>query len=173
MTDAYILAGCRTPIAKFLGAFRDIPATELGAICIREAVRRADIAPELVEEVIMGNILSAGLGQAPARQAALQAGIPPSVAALSINKMCGSALKAVMLADQAIRLGDARVIVAGGMESMTRAPHLIPGMRNGLKFGDGKLIDSMLYDGLWCTFHDCGMGEHAEGTATQNDARPR
>jgi len=169
MSSSYILSGCRTPIAKFLGAFRDIPAPELGAICIREAVARSGLKPDHVNEVIMGNILSAGLGQAPARQAALKAGIPPTVAALTINKMCGSGLKAVMLADQAIRLGDADVVVAGGMESMTRAPHLIPGMREGLKFGDGKLVDSMLLDGLWCTFHDCGMGEHAETTAEQND----
>ncbi|WP_339911958.1 acetyl-CoA C-acetyltransferase [Symmachiella dynata] len=168
-TDAYVIAGCRTPIGKFLGAFRDIPAPELGAICIREALRRGEIDPAQVDEVIMGNILSAGLGQAPARQAALKAGIPAGVAALTINKMCGSGLKAVMLADQAIRLGDANVIVAGGMENMTRAPHLIPGMREGLKFGNGQLVDSMLYDGLWCTFHDCGMGEHAEATSNQND----
>jgi len=167
-TDAYVIAGCRTPIGKFLGAFRDIPAPELGAICIREALRRSEIDPAQVDEVIMGNILSAGLGQAPARQAALKAGIPAGVAALTINKMCGSGLKAVMLADQAIRLGDANVIVAGGMENMTRAPHLIPGMREGLKFGNGQLVDSMLYDGLWCTFHDCGMGEHAEATSAQN-----
>lgn len=168
-TDAYVIAGCRTPIGKFLGAFREIPAPELGAICIREALRRGEIDPAQVDEVIMGNILSAGLGQAPARQAALKAGIPAGVAALTINKMCGSGLKAVMLADQAIRLGDANVIVAGGMENMTRAPHLIPGMREGLKFGNGQLVDSMLYDGLWCTFHDCGMGEHAEATSAQND----
>mgnify|MGYP002623080638 CR=1 FL=1 len=168
MTSAYVIAGCRTPIGKFLGAFRDIPAPELGAICISEALRRGKIDPSRVNEVIMGNILSAGLGQAPARQAALKAGIPATVAALTINKMCGSGLKAVMLADQAIRLGDAEVIVAGGMENMTRAPHLIPGMREGLKFGNSQLIDSMLYDGLWCTFHDCGMGAHAETTAEQN-----
>ncbi|TWU14812.1 Acetyl-CoA acetyltransferase [Symmachiella macrocystis] len=168
-TDAYVIAGCRTPIGKFLGVFRDIPAPELGAICIREALRRSEINPAQVDEVIMGNILSAGLGQAPARQAALKAGIPAGVAALTINKMCGSGLKAVMLADQAIRLGDANVIIAGGMENMTRAPHLIPGMREGLKFGNGQHVDSMLYDGLWCTFHDCGMGEHAEATSAQND----
>ncbi len=165
MSDSYILAGCRTPIAKFLGAFRDISAPELGAICIREALLRADVSPERVDEVIMGNVLSAGLGQAPARQAALKAGLPAPVAALTINKVCGSGLKAVMLADQAIRLGDAQTIVAGGMESMTRAPHLVPGLRNGLKFGDGKLVDSMLFDGLWCSIHDCGMGEYADGTA--------
>lgn len=165
MNHAYILSGCRTPIGKFLGAFRELSAPELGGVCIREAVVRAGLDPERVDEVIMGNILSAGLGQAPARQAALKAGLSPGVAALTVNKMCGSGLKAVMLADQAVRLGDAEVVVAGGMESMTRAPHLLPGIRAGLKFGDAKLIDSMLFDGLWCAFHDCHMGEHADYTA--------
>lgn len=172
MNAAFILSGCRTPIGKFLGAFRDVPAPELGAVAIREALLRAEIAPEQVDEVIMGNILSAGIGQAPARQAAIQAGLPANVAALTINKMCGSGLKAVMLADQAVRLGDAGIVVAGGMESMTRAPHLLPGARGGIKFGDVKLIDSMLFDGLRCPFYDCHMGEHADHTAqTHNISR--
>ena len=165
MSDAYLLAGARTPIGKFLGAFRDVPAPELGAIVIRESLLRAGLHLREVDEVIMGNILSAGVGQAPARQAALKAGLPPTVAALTINKVCGSGLKAVMLAAQAIRLGDARVIVAGGMENMSRAPYLVPGARAGLRLGDGKLVDSMIFDGLWCAFEDCHMGNHAELTA--------
>src|SRR5579872_5065162 len=158
MSDAYLLAGARTPIGKFLGALKGVPAPELGAIAIRASLLRAGLHLREVDEVIMGNILSAGLGQAPARQAALKAGLPPTVAALTINKVCGSGLKAVMLASQAIRLGDARVIVAGGMENMSRAPYLVPGARAGLRLGDGKLVDSMIFDGLWCAFEDCHMG---------------
>jgi len=165
MTNAYILAGVRTPIGKFLGAFRDTPATELGAVVIREALYRAGIAAERVDEVIMGNVVSAGLGQAPARQAALKAGLPPSVAAVTVNKVCGSSLKAVMLASQAIRCGDANVVVAGGMENMTRIPHLLVGSRNGIKLGDGVLADALLLDGLQCAFEDCHMGLHAEYTS--------
>jgi acetyl-CoA C-acetyltransferase len=165
MTDAYLLAGARTPIGKFLGAFKEIAAPDLGAIAIRAALLRAGLHLREVDEVIMGIILSGGVGQAPARQAALKAGLPPTVAALTINKVCGSGLKAVMLASQAVRLGDARVVVAGGMESMSRAPYLVRGARDGLKLGDAKLEDSMLLDGLWCAFHDCHMGNHAEFTA--------
>jgi acetyl-CoA C-acetyltransferase len=134
----------------------------LGAIAVAEAIRRAGLPADAIDEVIMGNVLSAGLGQAPARQAALGAGLPDSIAALTINKMCGSGLKAVMLADQAIRAGDARIIVAGGMESMTRAPFLISGARSGWKFGDQQIRDSMLYDGLWCAFEDMAMGAEAD-----------
>lgn len=162
MAHAYLLGGCRTPIGKFLGGLAGVPATKLGAIAIAEALKRSGIAAERVEEVIMGEILTAGVGQAPARQAALAAGLPPTVAALTINKMCGSGLKAVMLADQAIRAGDARVIVAGGMESMSRAPHLLTGTREGWKFGSQTVLDSMLHDGLWCAFENVAMGAQAD-----------
>ncbi len=132
MSASFIIAGCRTPIGKFQGALSSLPATELGAIVVREAVRRAELNAEQIDEVIMGNVLSAGLGQAPARQAALKAGLPPKVAAVTINKVCGSGLKAVMLADQAVRCGDAAAIVAGGMENMSQAPYLLRGARRGL-----------------------------------------
>ena len=144
MSTSYLLAGCRTPIGKLLGTLSSVPATKLGAIAVGEAVRRASLAVDAIEEVIMGNVLSAGLGQAPARQAALYGGLPDTVAALTINKMCGSGLKAVMLADQAIRAGDAKIVVAGGMESMSQAPFLISGARQGWKFGDQQIRDSML-----------------------------
>ena len=162
MPSAYLLGGCRTPIGKFLGGLASLPAPKLGAIAIAEALQRSGIAGERVEEVILGEILTAGVGQAPARQAALAAGLPPTVAALTINKMCGSGLKAVMLADQAIRSGDARVIVAGGMESMSRAPHLLTGTREGWKFGPQTVLDSMLHDGLWCAFENVAMGAQAD-----------
>jgi acetyl-CoA C-acetyltransferase len=165
MSKSYIVAACRTPIGKFMGGLSSIPAPRLGATVVAEALRRSARAADTIDEVIMGNVLSAGLGQAPARQAALHAGLPPTVAALTINKVCGSGLKAVMLADQAIRAGDARAIIAGGMESMSRAPYLVTGAREGLKFGDQKLIDSMLHDGLWCAFEDVAMGQHAEHMA--------
>jgi acetyl-CoA C-acetyltransferase len=165
MSDAYLLAGVRTPIGKFLGGLSSLTAPELGALVIREALQRANIAPDQVEDVIMGEILTAGVGQAPARQAALKAGLPPTVSALTINKMCGSGLQAVMLAAQAIRAGDARVVVAGGMESMSRAPHILKGAREGLKYGDAKLEDSMILDGLWCSMENCHMGSHADYTA--------
>jgi len=160
--EAVILSACRTPIGTFLGDLAPLAATQLGAVVVKEAVRRAGVAPDRVDEVIMGNVLSAGLGQAPARQAALHGGLPPTVAALTINKMCGSGLKAVMLAAQAVQLGDAEVVVAGGMESMSRAPHLLSGARGGWKFGDQKVVDSMLIDGLVCAFHNCHMGNQAE-----------
>lgn len=162
MSDAYILGGCRTPIGKLLGGLATTPAPQLGAVAIREALVRTGIDAEQVEEVIMGNILSAGLGQAPARQAALKAGLPPSVAALTINKMCGSGLKAVMLAAQAVRCGDARCVVAGGMESMSRAPHLLVGSREGYKYGHQQILDHMIHDGLWCAVEDMAMGAEAD-----------
>ncbi len=162
MTASYILAGCRTPIGKFLGGLASVPAPKLGAVAVGEALRRSGLPADAIDEVIMGNVLSAGLGQAPARQAALFGGLPNSVAAVTINKMCGSGLKAVMLADQAIRAGDAEIIIAGGMESMSRAPHLISGARQGWKFGDQQVRDSMLYDGLWCAFEDMAMGAEAD-----------
>jgi len=165
MSDAWILVGVRTPIGKFLGALRDVPATELGAIVVRESLRRAGVSPGDVDEVIMGMVLQAGAGQAPARQAAIKAGLPPTVAALTVNKVCGSGLKAVMLASQAIRAGDARVVVAGGMESMSRAPYLLGGVRDGWKFGPQTAADSLIHDGLWCAYGDCHMGSLAEHIA--------
>jgi acetyl-CoA C-acetyltransferase len=162
MSDAFLLAGARTPIGRLLSAFREVPAPELGAVAIRETLLRSDCSPTDVDEVIMGNVISAGVGQAPARQAALLAGLPPSVAAMTVNKVCGSGLKAVMLAAQAIRAGDARIIVAGGMENMTRAPHLLMGSREGWKMGSVEVKDAMVLDGLWCPFDNCSMGLHAE-----------
>jgi len=165
MSDAYLIAGVRTPIGKFLGGLASLTAPELGALVIREALHRANLEADQVEEVILGEVLAAGIGQAPARQAALKAGLPPTVSALTINKMCGSGLQAVMLAAQAIRAGDSKIIVAGGMESMSRAPHLLKGVREGLKYGDAKLEDSMILDGLWCGIENCHMGSHADYTA--------
>ncbi|HEY2882084.1 MAG TPA: acetyl-CoA C-acyltransferase, partial [Pirellulales bacterium] len=162
MAKSYIIAGCRTPIGKFQGGLSGMPATTLGAIAIAEALRRADAAADQIDEAIMGNVLSAGLGQAPARQAALAAGLPPTVAAVTINKVCGSGLKAVMLADQAIRAGDANLIVAGGMENMSQAPYLLPGAREGWRFGNRETIDSMQHDGLWCAFENVPMGSEAD-----------
>ncbi len=162
MTASYILAGCRTPIGRLLGTLSTVAAPRLGAVAVAEAIRRAGVGADAVDEVIMGNVLAAGLGQAPARQAALFGGLPNTVAAVTINKMCGSGLKAVMLADQAIRAGDAKLIVAGGMESMSGAPFLVNGARSGWKFGDQTLRDSMLYDGLWCAFEDMAMGAEAD-----------
>jgi acetyl-CoA C-acetyltransferase len=169
MTDAYLLAGARTPIGKFLGAFKGVPAPVLGSIAIRASLLRAGLHLREVDEVIMGIVLSGGVGQAPARQAALKAGLPPTVAALTINKVCGSGLKAVMLASQVVRLGEAQIVVAGGMENMSRAPYLLPGAREGLRIGEARLEDSMLLDGLWCAFEDCHMGNHAEYTARIGD----
>ncbi len=165
MSDAYIVAGVRTPIGKFLGGLSSLTAPELGGLVIREALRRSGIPADQVADVIMGQVLTAGVGQAPARQAALQAGLPPTVSALTINKMCGSGLQAVMLAAQAIRAGDAAVVVAGGMESMSRAPHLLRGAREGWKLGERKLEDSMILDGLWCAIEGCHMGSHADHIA--------
>ena len=158
MREAVILSAVRVPTGKFMGALKGFRAPELGAIVVREAVKRAGVAPEAVDEVIMGNVLSAGLGQAPARQAALGAGLPPKVGALTINKVCGSGLKAVMLAAQAVATGDAEVVVAGGMESMSQAPYLLPKVREGLRLGNGELVDSMVHDGLWEAYEDYHMG---------------
>jgi acetyl-CoA C-acetyltransferase len=160
-----IVSAARTPIGKFLGGLSTLQAPELGAIAIRAAIQRAKIDPADVEEVILGNVIQGGVGQAPARQAALKAGIPSSVSALTINKVCGSGLKAVMLAAQAIKAGDREVIVAGGQESMSNAPYYVYGMRNGVKLGDQQMIDGMIKDGLWCAFCDVHMGGHAEYTA--------
>ncbi len=165
MSEAFLLSGARTPIGKYLGAFVDVPAPQLGARAVAEAVRRAGVPADRVEEVIFGNVIQAGLGQNPARQAALQAGLPDTVAALTVNKVCGSGLKAVMLAAQAIRAGDADLIVAGGMENMSRAPYLLFGARTGWKYGDQKTVDAMIHDGLWCAFECWHMGEAAEHIA--------
>lgn len=160
--DVVIVSACRTPIGSFMGSLASISAPRLGAIVVEEAVRRAGIKKSDVQEVIMGNVLAAGLGQAPARQAALFAGFPDSVECLTINKMCGSGLKAVMLASQAIRLGDAETIVAGGMESMSNSPYLLEKVREGYRMGHGKIIDSMIRDGLWDVYNDFHMGNAAE-----------
>ena len=165
MRRAVIVSAVRTPSGKFLGSLKSLSAPQLGAIVVREAVARAGIDPMLVEECIMGNVLSAGAGQAPARQAALNSGLGNHVAALTINKVCGSGLKAVMLAAQGIALGDIDVAVAGGMESMSNAPYLLPRAREGLRMGDASLVDSMIHDGLWCAFEHCHMGVSGEHVA--------
>jgi acetyl-CoA C-acetyltransferase len=167
MQDAVIVSAVRTPTGKFLGGLKDLSATQLGALVVREAVGRAGIDPASVEECIMGNVVSAGLGQAPARQAALRGGLADHVAALTINKVCGSGLKAVMLAAQGIATGDIETAVAGGMESMSNAPYLLRGAREGLRMGDRELVDSMIVDGLWCTFEECHMGTAGEVVATE------
>ena len=165
MADAFLLSGVRTPIGKYLGGLAEVPAVQLGAIVVAEAMRRAGVSPERIEEVILGNVIQAGLGQNPARQSALKAGLPDTIAAYTVNKVCGSGLKAVMLAAQAIRAGDAELLVAGGIESMSRAPYLLFGARTGWKFGDQKAVDAMIHDGLWCAFEDWHMGEAAEHIA--------
>jgi acetyl-CoA C-acetyltransferase len=162
MAEAFVLAAVRTPIGKYLGSLADIPAPQLGAIAIAECLRRLNAEAVHIDEVIMGNVLQAGVGQNPARQAALKAGLPDTTAAFTVNKVCGSGLKAVMLAAQAIRAGDAGLVVAGGMESMSRAPYLLFGARSGWKYGDQKVIDAMVHDGLWCPFECWHMGEAAE-----------
>src|SRR6185436_5824614 len=163
--QAVIVSAARTPIGKFLGGLASLQAPELGAVAIRAALQRAGIPSDEVEEVIFGNVVQGGVGQAPARQTALKAGIPATVSALTVNKVCGSGLKAVMLAAQAIRAGDRSAIVAGGQESMSNAPYYIYGMRNGVKLGDQQMVDGMIKDGLWCAFCDVHMGGHAEYTA--------
>ncbi len=165
MKEVVIASACRTPIGKFQGGLAGFRAPELGSLAIREALRRADLAPDAVEEVIFGNVLQAGLGQNPARQAALGADIPDSVGAFTVNKVCGSGLKSVMLAAQAIRAGDLDVAVAGGMESMSNAPYLMPEARTGARLGHAKLIDSMVHDGLWDIYNDFHMGMTGEKVA--------
>ncbi|HEV8701001.1 MAG TPA: acetyl-CoA C-acetyltransferase [Candidatus Polarisedimenticolia bacterium] len=169
MKKAVIVSACRTPVGKFLGALKGFQATDLGALAVKEAVRRADLRPEQVDEVIMGNVLSAGLGQNPARQAALRGGLPVTVPALTVNKVCGSGLKAVALAAQSIRAEDHEVIVAGGMESMSNAPFLVRGAREGLRLGHGELVDSMVHDGLWDVYENFHMGCCGEAVAEQYD----
>ncbi|QUW21927.1 acetyl-CoA C-acetyltransferase [Sporosarcina sp. Marseille-Q4063] len=160
--EVVIVSAVRTAIGSFLGSLKDVSATDLGATVIKEALERAEVSPELVDEVIMGNVLQAGLGQNTARQAAIKAGLPETVPAMAINKVCGSGLKAVHLARQAIFSGDADIIVAGGMENMSQSPHLLMGAREGYKMGDQKIVDSMISDGLWCAFNDYHMGNTAE-----------
>jgi acetyl-CoA C-acetyltransferase len=165
MRTPVIISAIRTPSGKFLGSLKTLQAPQLGAIAVREAVAQAALDPALVEECIMGNVFSAGVGQAPARQAALNGGLSNDVAALTINKVCGSGLKAVMLAAQGIALGDIEIAVAGGMESMSNAPYLLPRAREGLRMGDASLVDSMIHDGLFCAFEHCHMGMSGEHVA--------
>jgi acetyl-CoA C-acetyltransferase len=167
MREAVIASGVRLPTGRFLGALKDIAAPELGALVVREAVARAGIDPASVDECIMGNVVSAGQGQSPARQAALKGGLADHVAALTINKVCGSGLKAVMLAAQGIATGDIEIAVAGGMESMSNAPYLMPRLREGLRMGHAEVVDAMVHDGLWCAFEQCHMGLSGEVVAEQ------
>ncbi|MEJ9280456.1 acetyl-CoA C-acetyltransferase [Ureibacillus thermosphaericus] len=167
LNDVVIVSAVRTAIGSFQGSLKDVPATTLGAIVIKEALRRAGIQPDQVDEVIMGNVLQAGLGQNPARQAAIEAGLPKTVPAMTINKVCGSGLKTVHLASQAIAVGEADIVVAGGFENMSQAPYLLKNARSGFKMGNQNLIDSMIHDGLWCAFNDYHMGVTAENLASQ------
>jgi acetyl-CoA C-acetyltransferase len=163
--ESVIISAVRTPTGKFQGALKDFSATDLGALVVRESVRRANVRPEDVDEVIMGCVIQAGVGQNPARQAALKGGIPFGVSAVTVNKVCGSGLKAVMMASQAVKLGDAEIVVAGGMESMSNAPYLLPKAREGYRLGNGTLVDAMIHDGLWCAFENYHMGNTGEVVA--------
>src|SRR5437667_814768 len=165
MDEVVIISGCRTPVGKFQGSLSDLSAPQLGAMVVREAVKRAGVEPARVDECIMGNVISAGLGQNPARQAAIYGGLPPEVGAMTVNKVCGSGLKAVGLAAQAIQTGNSTIVVAGGMESMTNAPYLLPQARKGYRIGDAQIIDSMVRDGLWDTYNDYHMGITGENVA--------
>ncbi|MER2262983.1 MAG: acetyl-CoA C-acetyltransferase [Psychrobacillus sp.] len=167
--EVVIVSAVRTAIGSFQGALKEVPATKLGAIVINKALEKAGVAKDSVDEVIMGNVLQAGLGQNPARQASIQAGLPQSVSALTINKVCGSGLKAIHLATQAIIAGDADIIVAGGMENMSQAPYLLKNARDGFRMGDQKVVDSMISDGLWCAFNDYHMGITAENLCDRYD----
>src|SRR5687767_270822 len=165
MREAVIVSAVRTPTGKFLGALKELTAPQLGALVVAEAVRRANIDAAIVDECIMGNVVTAGLGQNPARQAALRGGLSDHVAALTINMVCGSGLRAVMLGAQGIRAGDIDVAVAGGMESMSNCPYLLKRVREGLRMGNGEVLDSMIADGLWCAFEECHMGNAGEVVA--------
>jgi acetyl-CoA C-acetyltransferase len=167
LNEAVIISATRTPVGRFLGSLKGFSATELGAIVVRESVKRAGIKPEDVDEVIMGCVIQAGVGQNPARQAALNGGLPSAVAAMTVNKVCGSGLKAVMMAAQGVQLGDSEMVVAGGMESMSNAPYLIPKAREGYRLGNGELVDSMINDGLWCAFENYHMGCTGEVVAEE------
>ncbi len=169
MTDIVIVAATRTAIGKFGGALAKIPAPELGAIVIRELLARAKLQPDQISEVILGQVLAAGSGQNPARQALIKAGIPAAIPAMTINKVCGSGLKAVMLASQAVQCGDAEIVIAGGEENMSASPHVLPGSRDGFRMGDAKLVDTMIVDGLWDAFNHYHMGTTAENVAKQYD----
>jgi len=162
-----IVSATRTPVGRFLGGLSPLTAPQLGAIVVKEAVRRAGLEVGVIDEVILGHVVQGGAGQAPARQAAIHAGLPGTIPALTINKVCGSGLKAVMLAAQAIKAGDAQCLVAGGMESMSSVPFYLYGIRDGVKFGNQNLVDGVIHDGLWCSFGNCHMGSHAEYTATK------
>lgn len=168
MSDAVIISAARTPVGKFQGALKGFTAPELGAIAIREAVKRAGVDPAKVDEVIMGCVVQAGIGQAPARQAALKAGLPPGVSALTVNMVCGSGLRAVALASQSVQLGDAEFVVAGGMESMSNIPYAMPGARDGYRMGNQPVIDLMIHDGLWCPFENWHMGQTGEIVAEKH-----
>src|SRR5260221_7112633 len=163
--DVVIISGCRTAVGKFQGSPSDLTAPQLGAMVVREAVRRAGVDPAQIDECIMGNVLPAGLGQNPARQAAIFGGLSPATGAMTINKVCGSGLKAVALAAQAVQTGNSSIVVAGGMESMTNAPYLLPQARKGYRLGNGKVIDSMVHDGLWDIYNDYHMGVTGENVA--------
>src|ERR1700678_2093904 len=163
--DVVIVAGCRTPVGKFQGSLSDLTASQLGAVVVREAVKRAGLNSDQIDECIMGNVLPAGLGQNPARQAAIFAGLSPATGAMTINKVCGSGLKAVALAAQAVQTGNSSIVVAGGMESIVNAPYLQPQARKAYRLGDGKLIDSMVNDGLWDIYNDYHMGVTGENVA--------
>ena len=165
LEDVVIISGVRTPVGKFQGSLSDFSATQLGAMVVREAVKRANLDPKQVDECIMGNVVSAGLGQNPARQAALFGGLPPEVGAMTINKVCGSGLKAVALAAQAIQTGNSEIVVAGGMESMTNAPYLLPQARKGYRLGNAQIVDSMVNDGLWDIYNNYHMGNTGENVA--------
>lgn len=167
LNEAVIISAARTPVGKFLGSLKGFTAPQLGAIVVRESVKRAGLKPEDVDEVIMGCVIQAGLGQNPARQAALNGGLPSTVSAVTVNKVCGSGLKAVMMAAQGVQLGDAEIVVAGGMESMSNAPYLIPKAREGYRLGNGELVDSMINDGLWCAFENYHMGCTGEVVADE------
>ncbi|HLY35401.1 MAG TPA: acetyl-CoA C-acetyltransferase [Candidatus Limnocylindria bacterium] len=169
MSEVFILSAARTPIGRFGGGLSTTPATRLGATAVRAAVERAGVSPERIEEVILGQVLQAGAGQAPARQAALRAGLPDTTSATTINKVCGSGLKAVMMGAAAIRAGDADLIVAGGMENMNLGPYLLPGARAGYRLGNAEVVDSTVHDGLWCAICDVHMGLHAERVATKHE----
>ncbi|MGE3269290.1 MAG: acetyl-CoA C-acyltransferase [Chloroflexota bacterium] len=168
MTDVFIVGAARTPIGRFLGGLSSVSATELGAVAVRAAVERSGVDPATVEDVIIGNVVQAGVGQAPARQAALRAGLPSSASATTINKVCASGLEAINSAALSIRQGDAELIVAGGMESMSNAPHLLAGARQGIRLGAGQLEDAVIRDGLWCAFENHHMGNAAEATAEKH-----
>ena len=167
LNEAVIISATRTPVGKFLGSLKSFSATALGAIVVREAVKRAGVKPEDVDEVIMGCVIQAGLGQNPARQAALNGGLPSTVSAVTVNKVCGSGLKAVMMAAQGVKLGDTDIVVAGGMESMSNAPYLLPKAREGFRLGNAELLDSMIHDGLWCAFENYHMGCTGEVVAEE------